>query len=221
MHNSQHSSNVGTPHCLKVKGICVTHFSALISISLLCPCQMVLLVASLRSRPHLPALCQDQQRPQPPWVEVEWTLVSPFTGVSGCLANPTPHTGFEPNFYSYMNEEHTPINLPDSHRSFPCRDDATIITTTEDPEGFPQTGASSSSKQTAASRVPRTLGSSFACLWKQWRDHVSVDRRTGIQETGASLDRESVAPATFSSRREILTSIFMRSITNLNLSDFY
>ena len=44
-----------------------------------------------------------------------------------CLANPTPNTGYEPNFHSYMNEEHTPINLPDSHRSFQCRDDATII----------------------------------------------------------------------------------------------
>ena len=38
-------------------------------------------------------------------------------------------TGNEPNFNSNMNEEHTPINLPDSHRSFPCRDDATIIST--------------------------------------------------------------------------------------------
>ena len=49
--------------------------------------------------------------------------------MSGWLANPTPHTGNEPNFNSNMNEEHTPINLPDSHRSFPCRDDATIIST--------------------------------------------------------------------------------------------
>ena len=61
--------------------------------------------------------------------------------MSDCLTNLTPNTGYEPNFYSYMNEEHTPINLPDSHRSFQCRDDTTIISTTEDPEGFPHSGA--------------------------------------------------------------------------------
>ena len=41
VHNSYtdpHFSNVSTPHWLKAKGICVAHFPALISISLLCPC---------------------------------------------------------------------------------------------------------------------------------------------------------------------------------------
>ena len=112
--------------------------------------------------------------------------------MSGYLANPTPNTGYEPNFYSYMNEEHTPINLPDSHRSFQCRDDAT-----EDPEGFPHSGASSS-KQTAASRVPTMFGSRGASLWKQWPE--SVDSRASIQETGANVDRESVVPTIFSSQ---------------------
>ena len=37
-----------------------------------------------------------------------------WSGMSGRIANPTRNTGYEPNFYSYMNEEHTPINLPDS-----------------------------------------------------------------------------------------------------------
>ena len=119
--------------------------------------------------------------------------------MSDCLTNLTPNTGYEPNFYNYMNEEHTPINLPDSHRSFQCRDDATIISTTEDPEGFPHSGASSSSKQFAASRVPTVLGSLGASLWKQWRDHESVDCRPGIQETGANEDRESIVPILFSS----------------------
>ena len=76
---------------------------------------------------------------------------SHWSGMSGCLANPTQHTGDEPNFNSKV-DEHTPINLPDSHPNFPRRDDATTISTTEDPEGFPHLGASSSSKQTAASR---------------------------------------------------------------------
>ena len=102
-------------------------------------------------RPHLHALCQDPQRPQPRLVEVDKTPVPRLTGVE-CLAPwpiPTPNTGYEPNFHSYMNEEHTPINLPDSHRCFQGRDDATIISATEAPE-VPCSGASSSSKQTAA-----------------------------------------------------------------------
>ena len=105
--------------------------------------------------------------------------------MSGYFANPTPNTGYEPNFYSYMNEEHTPINLPDNHRSFQCRDDATIISAAEDPE-VPFSGASSSSKQTAASRVPTMLGSLSG---KQ--EHESVASRASIQ-AGANLDRESV-----------------------------
>ena len=60
--------------------------------------------------------------------------------MSGCFANPTPNTGYESNFYSYMNEEHTPINIRDNHRSFQCRDDATIISAAEDPE-VPYTGS--------------------------------------------------------------------------------
>ena len=162
-----------------------------------------------------------------------------WRGTSGCLANPTPHTGYEPNFYTYMNEEHTPINLPDSHRNFPRRDDATTITSTEDP------GASSSSKQVAASRVPTMVGSVGSSLWKQWRDHESVDSRNGIQETGAkvnistnslngklilaSQDREWLSKTCMKleqklmrgiGKREILTSIFKRSIRSLNLNDF-
>ena len=173
----------------------------------------------------------------------------------------------EHNFYSHMNEEHTPINPFDHDRSFYCRDDATMISTKEGPEGFPHSGASSSSKQTAASRVPTLLGSLGASLWKQWRDHESVDRRTGMQETGTNVDRKSVVATFFSShskgreierdrkspenlqkiherkvdlavregewlsknclklrrevgRGEILTSFFVRSIKNLNLSRF-
>ena len=44
------------------------------------------------------------------------------------------------------------------------------------------------------------LGSLGAGLWKQWRDHGSVDSRTGIQEVGANVDTESVVPTTFSSQ---------------------
>ena len=86
-----------------------------------------------------------------------------WSRMSGRVANPTENKGNEPNFYSYLNEEHTPINFPDS---FPCRDDATVISAAEDPE-VPYSGASSSSKRTAASRVPTMLGSFGASPWKQ------------------------------------------------------
>ena len=52
------------------------------------------------------------------------------TRTRGCLVNPTPNTVDEPKFCAYINEEPTPINLPDSNRSFPRLDDATIISTT-------------------------------------------------------------------------------------------
>ena len=168
---------MGTPHWLKVKGICIAHFSAHIAISF---ALSLLHVPSVRFPPVTSSptcsLSKSSASPtsfggsrQNPCASAHWS------GMSGCLANPTPNTGHEPNFYSYMNEEHTPINLPDSHRSFQCRDDATIISATEDPEGFPHSGASSSRKQTTPSRVPTMFGSLGASLWKQW--HESVDDR--------------------------------------------
>ena len=154
-------SNVGTPHWLKVKGICVAHFSALISVSFV----MSLLDGPLgRFPPVTSSPSCSLSRPSASSTSFGGSRRTPcasahWSAMSGCLATPTPNTGYEPNFYGCTNEEHTPINLPDSHRSFQCRDDATIISTTEGPEGFPHSGASSS-KQTAASRVP-TLSGSF------------------------------------------------------------
>ena len=113
-------------------------------------------------------------------------------------ANPAPSTGYEPhasNFFSYTDTEHTPIHLPDSHHDFQCQNDASVISTS-DPEGLPRSGASSSSKQTAAGRVPSMFGPST--LWKQMAGRVSG--RTGFQETGAVSDRESVATTIFSSQ---------------------
>ena len=49
---------------------------------------MVLLVDSLRSRPHLLALCQDPQRLQPRLVEVDKPPVPPLTGVESLAALP-------------------------------------------------------------------------------------------------------------------------------------
>ena len=101
----------------------------------------------------LPSCCSLSRR-SASWTSLERTRLNScpsahWSGISGCLANPTPHTGNEPNIYTYRNEEHTPINLPDSHRNVPRRDDAFIIPTTEDPEGFPHSGTSSSSKHSS------------------------------------------------------------------------
>ena len=78
-----------------------------------------------------------------------------WSGMSGRLANPAPNTGYEPNpsnFFTYVDTVHTC-----SHHDFPCQDDATMTSTT-DREGLPHSGASSSSKHTAASGVPSTFG---------------------------------------------------------------
>ena len=115
-----------------------------------------------------------------------------WSGMSGWLANPTSHTQVtSPTSISNKNEEHTPINLPDSRRSFPCRDDATIISTLCGSRRF----SAFRSIQQAANQPQQAgfttmLGSLGASLWKQWRDHELVDSRSGIQETGANLDRE-------------------------------
>ena len=127
----------------------------------------------------------------PPCPSAHWS------GMSGCLASPTLNTGYEPNFYSYLNEEHTPINVPDNHRSFRCRDNATIISAVEDPE-VPYSGASISSKHTAARSSDLWCNS----LWKQMADWESVDSRDGIQEIGPNLDRESIVSTLFRSPKK-------------------
>ena len=39
------------------------------------------------------------------------------SGMSGHSASPSQNTGYDPNFYSFLNEKHTPINLPDRARA--------------------------------------------------------------------------------------------------------
>ena len=107
----------------------------------------------------------------------------------------------------------------------------------------------SSSKLTAASRVPTVSGSLGNCLWKNMADFESVDSRTGIRETGSNLHRESVVSTLFRSESKkwpsevkncpaknvwswgwgrgkklrklgFLVLLFMRSIMSSNLNDF-
>ena len=128
------------------KGVCVTSSSALTSIWLDMSLLSVPFVRS-SSNPVLSyfstsatatSFCGSENNP---CASARWS------GMSGRMANPTQNTGYEPNFYSYLNDQHTPINLSDS---FQCRDDATIIWAAEDPE-VSCSGASSSSKQKASS----------------------------------------------------------------------
>ena len=113
-----------------------------------------------------------------------------WSGMSGCLANPTPAP---------------PSSSPDSNRSFPRNYDATKVSTTEDPDGPQHSGASSSNRHTAASRVPTALGSFGNRLWKQLADYESVDSRNDIQETGANSDKESVVATLFWSESKVKT----------------
>ena len=117
---------------------------------LTCRCCTFRSLVFLKSCPHQLVPPLKLLRLLPRSVAVEITRPPLLAGV-GCLAEwltRPKNTGYEPNFHSYLNEEHTPINFSDS---FPCRDDATIISAAEDPEVL-YSGASSSSKQTAPSK---------------------------------------------------------------------
>ena len=123
-----------------------------------------------------------------------------WSGMSVCIANPTPNTGYEPKFCVDASEEHTPMNLPDSKWHSPHDCNATIAVTSEEPDVPQHSGTSSSSKHTAAaSRVPTVPGSPGNCFWKQLADNESVDGRDSIRETGADLDRETVVSFLFRS----------------------
>ena len=121
-------------------------------------------------------------------------------GPSGHLADPIPNTGYEPKFCIDVSCEHTPINLPTINMSFQQEYDATI-TASEDPNLPQHSGASSSSQHTAASRVPTLLklGSSGTSLTNVLADFDSVACRTGIKETCADMDRETVVSSLFGS----------------------
>ena len=122
------------------------------------------------------------------WLQTE-DLPAPLRrrgGMSGCLANPTPDAVSEPKFCVDVSDEHTPINLPDSHRIFLHDYDATVVATTEDLDV---------SRHTAAASRVRTLsklGSFGNSIWKQWADYESVDSRNSFRETCADLERETI-----------------------------
>ena len=82
--------------------------------------------------------------------------------------------------------------------SFPQEYDATI-TASEDLNLPRHSGASSSIQHSAASRVPTLskLGASGTGLTKVLADRDSVVGRTGIKETCADMDRDTVVSSLF------------------------
>ena len=110
----------------------------------------------------------------------------PWGGVSGHLANQIPDAG--------VSNEHTPIKLPRRNRNLPHECDATVATTAD--LDLPRhSGASSSSKHTAAaSRVSTVskVGSSGNSLTQVLAAQDSVDSRTCNTEICADTDRETV-----------------------------
>ena len=156
------------------------------------------------SRPSASATCIARSRCNSPSAPARWSE-------SGRMADSAANTGYEPkfaNFFSYMEPDHTPINIPDSHHNFLCPDEATMIPTS--PEGLPNSEASSSSKQ-AASRVSSLCGTSS--IWTQCACHVSG--RLGLQELGQSLTDNLLRQRFFVHSREgkdIETRTFVHSL---------
>ena len=148
--------------------------------------------ASLQSSPHQQHSHPDLQRPPHPWQEVSAQAQArpARCSESGRMADSAPNTDYGPelaNFFSCMDLEHTQINIPTA-TSISCAQTTPTVIPTQS-RRLPTSGASSSSKQTTASRVPLMFGP-FS-LWKQGACRVSG--RSGLQITGAELDRESVA----------------------------
>ena len=108
-----------------------------------------------------------------------------------CSFDPFPP--YEPKFCIGVSSEHTPINLPTRNMSFQPEYDATI-TASEDLNLLRDSGVSSS-------RVPTSLklGSSGTSLTKVSADDDSVARRTGVKETCADMDRETLVSSLFGS----------------------
>ena len=99
-----------------------------------------------------------------------------------------------------VSSEHTPINLPTKNMSFQQEHDATI-TASEDLNLPRRSRASSSSQQTAASRVPTLLklGSLGTRFTKVSAVYDPVASRSSIKETCADVDRGTFVSSLFGS----------------------
>ena len=116
-------------------------------VSVSCLCWVFRLVRSLRSSPHQPVSLTQPSASSTLLTGIPRSpcALPPWSGMSGYLANPNPDTGHEPKLCVDVSDEHTPINLSDSHRNIPHD-----YVATEDPDVPRHSGASSSSKSSAA-----------------------------------------------------------------------
>ena len=138
-------------------------------------------------------------------------------GQSGHLAGPIPNTGYEPKFCIAVDSEHTAVNLPTRNMSFPQEYDATIAAS-EDlnlPPHFTSTFRSIKqqpaycSKQSSSIVETRFTGESFrVCSLRRLsadydsvasRTRIVIPSRTGIKETCADTDRQTVVSSLFGS----------------------
>ena len=116
------------------------------------------------------------------------------------MADPIQNTSNEPKICIDAGSEHTPINLLSRNVSFQQEYDATV-SASEDLDLPKHSGASNSSQHSAARRVPTLLklDSLKTGLTKVLADYHCVARRTGIKETCADVDRETVVSSLFGS----------------------
>ena len=123
-----------------------------------------------------------------------------WSGPSGHLADPTPNTGYEPNICIDVSSEHTSIHLPSRESSFNLENDATIVAS-EDFHLPRHSGASSSSRHTAASTVPTLLklGSVGTSSRKLVADYDSVASQTSSRKLAADVDHETIVPSVLES----------------------
>ena len=154
-----------------------------------CLCWTSRIVRSLVCCPHLWLRPQDPLRLPPQLQDVGATAQArPLAGVSLAEWLTQPQT--------QVMSSSSPTSSTTRIRSTRRSTFLTATTTPTSPEGLPNSEAFSSSWKAAAGRVSSLFG--HPSPKKLSAGHVSG--RPGLQETGAELDRESVAPTLFSSQ---------------------
>ena len=109
---------------------------------------------------------------------------------SGHLADPLPHTGYEPKSCIDIRSEHTPINYPSRRNSFNIENDlTTTVAAYENSDCFQQQAAASGSSQhVSASEVNPWFG---ADMWARTRKPVRGNvSNVSVEETLSKRKRD-------------------------------
>ena len=131
---------------------------------------------------------------------------SPEGRQSGHLAEPLPHTGYEPKTCIDVSSEHTPINYPSRRNSFNIENNdlTTTVAASENSDGFHQQAAASGSpQQVPASVVNPWLG---ADMWSRTGKLVRGDASSASVEGTLSRgkrDRDLESVQTLSERQNL------------------